>query len=358
MKVLIIQQKMIGDVLTSSILFEAIKKKYPNSELHYLINSHTYAVVENNPFIDQFIFFTPEHEKSKLKLWGLAQFIKKENYTVLIDVYSKLSSNFMSWVSSAKTKISIDKSFNALIYNYRYAYKTSPNTSAGLAIENRLNLLQPLNINPQQIYRPKIYLTPKEVTDAQSFLKTQGLQLDQPIFMISVLGSSPIKTYPYKYLAKLIDLLPTEYPNCQILFNYIPSQKAEAKKIFKSCAPKTQAHIKFEVFGENLRAFLAIATQCKAVIGNEGGSINMAKALKIPSFCIFAPWVKKEAWNMFDDGKNHVSVHYKDFKPEAFEAINSKSQIKIKSEEFYKDFKPKLFQNLFLTFLKRLKVTF
>ena len=69
MKVLIIQQKMIGDVLTTSILFEAIKNKYPDSDLHYVINSHTFPVVENNPFIDRFIFITHEIEKNKTSIF-------------------------------------------------------------------------------------------------------------------------------------------------------------------------------------------------------------------------------------------------------------------------------------------------
>ena len=64
-KILVIQQKMIGDVLTTSILFELLRKKYPDAQLDYLINSHTYPVVENNPFIDSFVFFTKEEETSK-----------------------------------------------------------------------------------------------------------------------------------------------------------------------------------------------------------------------------------------------------------------------------------------------------
>ena len=60
MKLLIIQQKMIGDVLTTSILFKALKAEHPDAELHYVINSHTYSVVENNPFIDKVLFVTPE----------------------------------------------------------------------------------------------------------------------------------------------------------------------------------------------------------------------------------------------------------------------------------------------------------
>ena len=65
MKVLIIQQKMIGDVLTSSILFEELRNEFPDAQLDYLINTHTFPVVENNPFINDFIFFTKEAETSK-----------------------------------------------------------------------------------------------------------------------------------------------------------------------------------------------------------------------------------------------------------------------------------------------------
>ena len=49
---------MIGDVLATSVLFEALKHHYPQAELHYVINSHTYPVVEQNPNIDKFQFFT------------------------------------------------------------------------------------------------------------------------------------------------------------------------------------------------------------------------------------------------------------------------------------------------------------
>ena len=66
MKILIIQQKMIGDVLTSSILFEALRTQYKEATLHYLINQNTVAVVENNPYIDEFIIVSPKDLKMLL----------------------------------------------------------------------------------------------------------------------------------------------------------------------------------------------------------------------------------------------------------------------------------------------------
>ena len=57
MRVLIIQQKMIGDVLISTILCENIKKKHPNCTIDFIANQNTLAVLENNPFIDNIIIF-------------------------------------------------------------------------------------------------------------------------------------------------------------------------------------------------------------------------------------------------------------------------------------------------------------
>lgn len=354
MKVLIIQQKMIGDVLATSILFEAIKQKYPKAELHYVLNTHTYPVVEHNPFIDHFHFFTPEHEKSKRKLYQFARDLRHENFDVVIDVYSQLSSNLISFLSTAKTKISIDKDRIGFIYNYKFKPKQVAVTSAGLAIENRLQLLQALNIDESEIVRPKIYLSDSEKTKTKHYLESNKINLKQPLFMIGVLGSDLDKTYPFDSMAKVIDHIVLEQPESQILFNYIPKQEPEARAIFDLCSEHTKTHIYFEVFGKSLRDFLAITSHCHAVIGNEGGAINMAKALHIPTFTIFSPWIKKEAWNMFDDGEKHVSVHLKDYENHLYTGIKHPKELKSKALDLYQSFKPSYFETDLNTFLNRL----
>ncbi len=356
MKVLIIQQKMIGDVLASSILFEAIKNKYPDSELHYLINTHTYPVVEGNPFIDKVQFFTPEHEKSKRKLFEFAKILRNENYDVIIDVYSKTSSNIISFTSKAKTKISKYKHYTAFIYSHTYRNETIAKTNAGLAIENRMQLLEPLNIDTSKIVKPKIFLTNSEKTEAKRFLEANHLHLEKPLFMIGVLGSGINKTYPFGYMAKIIDCIVNEHPKSQILFNYIPKQIEDAKAIFTLCQPKTQKQIYFNVFGKSLRNFLALTSHCDALIGNEGGAINMAKALNTPTFTIFSPWIEKEAWNMFDDDKLHTSIHLKDINPEIYTGKTAK-QMKKKSLDLYNIFSADVIIPRLKAYIKQFKAS-
>ena len=352
MKILVIQQKMIGDVLTTSILFEALRQKFPDAELHYVVNQHTIAVVKNNPFIDKLQIMTPEMEASKAVFFSFLKQIKKEKYDTVIDVYSKTSSNLITKFSKAKIKISKHKWYTSTIYTHTIKEEKIPKTNAGLAIENRLKLLEPLGIQ-SEIIKPKIYLSDEEIEASKKLLEDSNIDLSKPLFMISVLGSDESKTYPLTHMAKIIDVIVKE-TNAQILFNYIPNQLTEAKIIYNFCKKATRKHIYFEVFGKSLREFLAITKHCDALIGNEGGAVNMAKALNIPTFTIFSPWILKEAWNMFEDGKTHVSVHLHDIKPELF---NGKSLKTIKGEVFslYETFPPETIIPKLTSYLQQFK---
>lgn len=349
MKVLIIQQKMIGDVLTSSVLFEALRERYPKAQLDYLINSHTFPVVENNPFIDNFIFFTPEVEKSKRALWSLAKSVKKEQYNVVVDVYSKISSNLISALSGAKTKISYYKHYSTFIYDHNIKRTNQTHEVCGLAIVNRLQLLEPLDVFITSA-KPKIYLTSEELETSKQFLISNGISFGKPLIMISVLGSGSNKTYPFEYMAQVIDQI-VATTDGQILFNYIPKQEADAQAIFNLCKPETQNHIYLNLFGKSLREFLALTAHCHALIGNEGGAVNMAKALNIKTFTIFSTWIDKDTWNIFEEKTVNESVHLKDYKPELYKGKTEKD-MKPHAMELYHKFTPDLFDGKLNRFLK------
>ncbi|TNJ43173.1 glycosyltransferase family 9 protein [Tamlana fucoidanivorans] len=349
MKILVIQQKMIGDVLTSSILFEVLRHEYPKAQLDYLINDYTYPVVENNPFIDNFIFFTKKEEQIKHGLFVLAKKIKAQQYDVVIDVYSKLSSNIISLYSGAKIKISYYKLYTAWIYNENVKRKKKSKTN-NLAITHRLKLLCPLYIDAEPL-QPKIYLSKQEIKDSALFLTQNKLKLEFPVFMISVLGSTKNKTYPFAFMAHVVDTIVEEQPKAQLLFNYIPNQAEDAKTIFNLCKPKTKDQIYFNVFGKSLRQFLAITYHCDALIGNEGGAVNMAKAMKVKTFSIFSPWIDKASWSLFEEEKN-IGVHLKDYYPEYY--TKPEKQYKKEALQLYQLFKPELFSNQLKTFLKAL----
>lgn len=331
---------MIGDVLTSTVLFEVLKERFPTSELHYLVNTNTVPVVLHNPLIDKIIKFTPEMDTNKAAFKQLRENVKAEQYDVVFDAYSKISSAWITKTSGAKYRISYKKWYTAVAYTHTVKRQTLSLSAAGLAIENRLKLLKPLLDITQSRRQPKIYLTQQEKDDAKQLLEANGVALDKKVYMISVLGSNAYKTYPLAYMAKLIDYLVAQ-TEATLLFNYIPSQEKDARALFNLCEPQTQKAIRLDIFGKSLRSFIALTSQCDALIGNEGGAVNMAKAIDIPTFSIFCPWIKKGAWNIYEDGHKHVSVHlfdYIDYNPH----FSNKKSARSKAKEEYEKFEPSL----------------
>lgn len=309
---------MIGDVLTSSILCEAIKLRFRKSEVHYLVNAHTTPVLENNAFIDKLVIFTPEIEEDRAARKALYKTLKAENYTTVIDVYSKIGSGQLAKATGAKERIGYYKWYTQWLYTKTFKRQTRSYSRAGLAVENRMSLLKKVTGASFEEIRPKIYLTPKEKKQATRVIEKNGVDLSKKLYQISAIGNGEAKTYPLPYLATLLDYL-VQSQGAQLLFNYIPAQYENIQELYRLCKPTTQQHIFLECYGKSLREFLAITSHCDAIIGNEGGAINMAKAIDIPTFAIFCPWIKKEAWNIFDDDNTHVSVHlydYIDYHPE------------------------------------------
>ena len=314
MKILVIQQKMIGDVLVSSIICNNLRLAYPDAQIDYLVYESTIPVLEGNPNIDNVLIFQEKHRKSKREFLNLAHEIRSYKYDLIIDAYSKLESWLIVLLSGAKRKISYKKIGRTFLYTDNVPFAEFPKTNLGLAIERRLSLLEPLDLEIDIDPFPKLYITDKENQDAIDLFEYYKVRKDRKTVMISLLGSEKLKTYPLEYMAKVVDTI-ADNQAVTILFNYFPKQIKDAKIVFDACKASTQEKIYFELLGNDLRSFIAIMNNCDMIIGNDGGAINMAKALGKPSFIIFSPWIEKKIWATLEDGVHHISVHLNDFKP-------------------------------------------
>lgn len=337
MKVLVIQIKMIGDVLASTVICEAIKKQHPNCEVHYLIQKNTFPVVENNPFIDKVLFFEESNYKGISGLFRLGTELKLEKYDTVIDVYGKFQSLIPTYLSGAKNRIGTYKWYSKLFLTETVIPDTECN---GTANAFRILLAKTaIKKEVPQIF-PKIHLTPSEIENAKNQIASQ-LDVTKKIIMISVLGSGKNKSLPDAYMAEVLNKIAST-ADVQLVFNYMPNQQEEAKAIFDLCDANAQSKIVFDFYVKGLRGFLAVLSQCDALVGNEGGATNMSKALNIPTFTIYAPWINRTSWNIFEETGLHEIIHLSDYYPDLYKNKHPKN-FKEKALEWYDKLNPELF---------------
>ena len=308
----------MGDVLVASSLFTLLRQKFPDAELHFMIDKKHQDILKNNPEIDQFVFFEDSFS-ANLKL------IKSQKYDAIVDVYSKIGTALLSILSGVKKTSGYRKSYLSFLYTDPISRKKEPiSKETALAIEHRQQVLEPLGIQFSKVF-PKIYLSEEEKSNARQLLQKFGVDFSKPIAMISTFGSTPEKTYPF--MKEVLEDV-AQFSNVQILCNYLPSQKEDFKSLFESLNSETKSKIVLDFDTKNLREFIAVTSFCTILIGNEGGATNVSKALGVPTFGIFAPYVDKKTWAWAEDGVKNTSIHVHDY---------------IQTSESYADLKPELF---------------
>ena len=312
----------MGDVLVTSSLFPLLRKKFPEAELHYLILKNNAPILENNPFIDHLVFYEKGLSKN-------IHAIKEHHYDIIVDVYSKIGTALITYFSGAKQTTGYYKNYLQFFYKKPMKRKLKAISSlTALALEHRLQLVEPLGISFEEI-QPKIYVSEAEKENAKNLLLNFGVDFSKKIVMISTFGSSVEKTYPY--MNQVIDHI-AEHNNLQILCNYLPSQKESFQTLYNQLNENSKSKIIKDFDTKNLREYIAVVSHCDALIGNEGGSTNMSKALEIPTFGIFAPFIDKKTWSWAEDGIKNTSVHIHDFisnndQPEDFKFNLFKDQL-------------------------------
>ncbi|MFM9826987.1 glycosyltransferase family 9 protein [Flavobacterium sp.] len=348
-KILIIQNKRIGDVLISSVIANNYKMKFPESEIHFMAYDFTHGVIMNNPNIDKIISINDKELKKIPVLFQLIRQIRKEKYDIIFDPYSKTQSKLICKFSGAGQTIghkSRKKFGNWGYYTHPVTISKEKTKICGKAIEDRIHLLsQVSNFDPID-YEPKISLSEEE--KKEDWL---GQYASKKIIVLGVLGSTPQKSMPYNYVAQIVDYIASNY-DAYLLFNYAPHQKEEAQKIYELC--KNKANIILDIYAPSIRDFIKLMNQCHLLVSNEGGTVHIAKALNKPTFTIFSPYVNKDHWASFEDGIKHHSVHLLEMKPDLFDSFTFEERKKIEKnpDELYKQLTPELIVPELEIFLK------
>ncbi|GET32210.1 heptosyltransferase [Prolixibacter bellariivorans] len=353
LKILVIQQKRIGDVLLGTVICNQLRKMYPDAQIDYMVYAFTREMAENNPNIDNIVIFNDSDRKVG-NLLKFAWKIRKAKYDIVIDAYTKMDSWVTTRLSGAKKRISYKKFGRGLYYNILVDKHSRPASIAGPVIEERLALLEPLKKDNFKFDpHPRLYLTEEEKEDGKQLLLEAGVDLTRKVIVTGVYGSVENKTYPEDYMLEVIRHLIENY-SAQIILNYFPNQKEAATAFAEKLG--NPENVFPGLTGKSLRELAKIVTHTDAYIGNDCGHTNLAKALEIPTFTIFSPFISRESWGIFDDGKKNLSVHLNDFKPELIQGKPYKL-LKTESSDLYRDFLPEMVIGKLDTYLQGLNIS-
>jgi len=283
LKILIIRLSSIGDIILTTPILEAIKDKYPDATLDFLVMDKFKDAISGNKHIDNLILF----EKEKYKgLWGIIKFsgrLKKNGYDIIIDLHSKVRSILISRILGNKVlrykKRSWWKTFCVRLRLIRYHVDDT-------IVKNYFRSLNKL----------EIFYTHEKLKFDFKIEDIEGVNNFNDFIVMAPGAGNNTKKWPKEYFAELGKRLTenivliggnSEYNN----FQYI------RKEIGERCQ---------NLAGKlSLKESGALISRSKYVITNDSAPFHIARGVGKKVFVIFGPTDP----GMFEYNENSIVLY-------------------------------------------------
>lgn len=297
-KILLIKLDAVGDVIRTTPLSRALKKKYPKSYFTWLVGEESYSLLENNPFIDRLLTYSLE-SSSLLEL---------EDFDLLINLDKSLKSTSLTEKIKAKKKLGYGLN-NGKIYpinkEAEYHYKMCLD-NWGLKQKN-IKTYQEMMFDiaglPYNHEEYVISLPKGNVEFAKDIFKKYNIT-SKDILIGLVTGCGP--KYPHKKwinesYAKLITKLTKEL-NAKVLLLGSTFEIADNYELMRKFSIETVHEIEsranslvIDVTQNNsLVEFAYLINLCNVIITGDTAGMHLAIALQKPVVALFGPTPAQE----------------------------------------------------------------
>lgn len=316
MKILIILLGRIGDMILSTPMFSAIKKKFPESEIHILASNSNYSIITNNPFIEKVFIFN----KAPVKLIETFIKLRKENYDYLIDPKDHYSreSNILARLIKSKIKIG----FNPVGKNtYHFGIKSYIENHELHFISRTFLALQHIGIVQQPtIPKPEVYPPNDSINYVGNVLKSITAKKN---LVINISAGSQERIWKSENWMSVINNIDKD--KFKIIITYAPSEAMQAKELSENVP-----HLLLFP-SRNFNDVIALISRVNLIITPDTSVVHVASAYNIPIIALYTSYedVYKKFHPLSDVQKvifpNIKSYHIQDILPkdviEAFDKI-------------------------------------
>ncbi len=314
-KILLVRNDNVGDLICTTPAIEALRKKYPNTQIDIVVNSYNYDAIHKNPFVDTIYCYTkPKHTKKlseKLKA-GLGKLkilfdIRKEKYDAVVVFrtgYSKSAELFAS-VTGAAHSIGVKNPKGRDRFTMHIPFSGDRHE-----VEFCYDCLVPFGVEPGK-ERTRFYIE-------EGMQKRYDDMKTQIVFHISARMQE--NKMSYEKLKALLDLL-----GKPVVITAEPDDFALAEKLAKHT---TSRFIQTESFLD----LGALVMRAELFITLEGGAMHLAPALGVPTMALFGkspverwyPWGYKNLV-LQDKSKKAENIENKKIVAKVNEVLNKHS---------------------------------
>ena len=119
LKILLVRPRLIGDVLLTTPVIRAMRRRYPDAESVYLVEAHAAPVVAANPHLSETIVIRHRRGLKRVleDLW-LARRLRARRFDVAVDMHGGTRSGWLTFATGARMRVGYDVSGRTWMYTH------------------------------------------------------------------------------------------------------------------------------------------------------------------------------------------------------------------------------------------------
>ncbi len=278
MKILIIQIGRIGDMVLTTPMFGAIKRRYPDAELHILASSKNYEVIENDPRLGRIFIY----RKKFFSILFLLFRLRHQRYDYWIDPKDHRSreSMLLARLCGAKLKIGWNSPDHKV---FEIGIPSDHENFTRHAVERNLQALASLDIVPMRDDRPKLFIN----AEVRKFILGKIKKITAPKAIINISAGNPSRKWPVENWREVCWYCFSA--GYSPIINFHPQDETIAKELHAG-------NPRFTLFySRSIKDVIGLIEHAQLVISPDTAVIHIASAFNIPTVGLY-PRVE---WNLY-----------------------------------------------------------
>ena len=286
-KIMVRSTNWIGDAVMGLPALEALRERFPETEIVLVSKPWMSEVYKNHPAVDRQILYDPDGEHAGRR--GFSKFIdrlKGEDFDGAVLFQNAFHAAWMAWRARIPVRLGYARDGRSALLTE--AIETPPPAAYGHQSYYYLHLLFRAGL----IEQPE---TPRPLTETWLAVdgaeriwakrELESLGLHGPRFLVGIAPGAafgPAKRWPVERFAALADRLVTAL-NADILIFGSRAEKQSADEIARQ-----MEHTPSVLAGETtMRQSMALLECCRLVVTNDSGLMHIASALGLPVVATF-----------------------------------------------------------------------
>jgi lipopolysaccharide heptosyltransferase II len=294
-RVLLVRLRLIGDVVFTTPAIRALRRRFPDAELTYLVESAAVPVVATNPHLSTVIAIA--HTRGARRVVDdvrLARRLRAARFDVAIDFHGGPRSGWLTWASRAPVRVGYDVAGRTWMYT-----NVAPRPRVlrgGHSVVNQWSLLAALDpaFGPPpdpSADRVEMPVEPVARETVARRLTDLGIPQGAQLVVLHVSAGNPFRRWPEGSFSGLAAALVAGAARRWVLLTGGPSDREAVARVLNEARRLAGTAADRILDGEDLSLaeLRALMDRAALFVGGDSGLLHVAATSDVPILGLYGP---------------------------------------------------------------------